>query len=120
MTATDADVPADTVTFSIAGTGADDGAFTITSAARKMSLLFFVEIDESTESLNGGGVSIRQEIEDYRAFRASNAYKRFESVFGASFTGFRLLFIADKTSRATAISRLAAAANISSWAKSRT
>lgn len=77
-----------------------DGAFAIKSESLQKQLLFFLEVDASTESLiNGKDSSIAGKISNYRCFRASDRYLRFEKMFSMNFKGFRLLFLANTTTR---------------------
>jgi len=87
-----------------------DGAFSITRKGEdKKTLLFFLEVDMGTEtiaSMDRDHKDIRQKILNYQALFRSGMYKRYENLFGTNLNGFRLLFLANSTSRLISLCRL--------------
>ena len=88
-----------------------DGVFTINNGdqSQRKSLLFFLEVDMGTEPLaspTAGGRDLRQKILNYQAYFRTNRYRRYEELWGCKFNGFRLLFLANTSSRMAAICRL--------------
>ena len=86
-----------------------DAVFSIKNSKTKKALLFFLEADRGKEvlaSMNRGQKDIRQKFINYQNLFRSNHYKRYEKVFDDKFNGFRLLFIANTTSRFSALCRL--------------
>jgi hypothetical protein len=86
-----------------------DGVFSISHNERNKNLLFFLEVDQGTESIasvkrNKG--DIRQKIINYQRYFRSGRYKRYENTWGCSFNGFRLLFLTNTSNRLTALCRL--------------
>jgi len=77
-----------------------DAAFIITDCEHAKSLLFFLEVDMGTEPLSSeDGGDIREKVNRYKRCFRTTAYKRYETIWGAPLTGFRLLFLADSVSR---------------------
>ena len=86
-----------------------DGVFAIQSKKQNQSLLFFLEIDMSTEPLTSkdpAKESIEQKINNYQNFFVSNNYKRYEEIWESKFNGFRVLFFTNTKERSLAITRL--------------
>jgi hypothetical protein len=84
-----------------------DALITITRAEDQKSLLFFLELDQTTESLSGISTnSIKQKILNYQNFFRYSGYKRYEQTFNCEFIGFRLLFVANTEKRQGNICRL--------------
>jgi len=86
-----------------------DGIFAMTSAAQKMTLLFFLEIDMGTETLSSRDpriLDIKSKILGYQHIFRSGLYKKYEGQFQASLNGFRTLFIADTAIRFEQLCRL--------------
>jgi hypothetical protein len=85
-----------------------DGVFAITHNAQQRTLLFFLEIDMGTESIESRSPDypcIRRKIDQYALCFSSKAYKRYEPVFCSPLNGFRVLFIANTTPRLHALCR---------------
>lgn len=83
-----------------------DGVFMVTSARQSKSLLFFLEIDMDTEPYTrsqSGGSRVLQKIINYQDYFQRDRYKRYEEIFQCEFTGFRLLFLADKPVRMSSL-----------------
>ena len=86
-----------------------DAVFVLKDRARNRSVLFFLEVDCSTEAIASPRRSsndLRQKIFNYQVYFASRRYKRFENVFGTSLDGFRLLVLANTEQRFAAICRI--------------
>ena len=86
-----------------------DGVFMIRSKEQGKSLLFFLEVDMSTESLvskNLNSSSIEDKIKAYRYYFERQIYKRYEKKWRTKFNGFRLLFLANASDRKVKISNL--------------
>ena len=87
-----------------------DGIFSISYEPQQKSLLFFLEADMGTETLTSQNPSrndFRRKILEYQHIFQSQLYKRFESIFGCQFNGFRTLVVADSKSRLSQLCRLA-------------
>lgn len=87
-----------------------DGVFAIWHKRLQKGLLFFLEVDMDTEpvaSMNRNHNDIRQKILNYQAIFRNGYYKQFENLFRYKFNGFRLLFLANSSTRSTSLSRLA-------------
>jgi hypothetical protein len=85
-----------------------DGVFSIASKEQNKSLLFFLEVDMGSESLNSSSLNsnnISTKIKNYRAYFQSQIYKRYETRWNTKFNGFRLLFLTNTTSRRLTLSR---------------
>jgi len=85
-----------------------DGVFSVISKEQNKSLLFFLEVDMGTESLNSSGLNsnnISTKIKNYRAYFQCQKYKRYETRWNTKFNGFRLLFLTNSTSRRSTLSR---------------
>lgn len=86
-----------------------DGVFVITDEASEKSLLFFLEVDMGTETLQSTKQTpgdVRQKIINYQNLFRGNQYKRYEKIFDVDLNGFRLLFITNTLVRMKAISNL--------------
>ena len=86
-----------------------DGVFTITHKKRKMTLLFFLEVDMGTESIASPKRTpgdIRQKIINYQQYFRSDRYKRYEKFWDCKLRGFRLLFLTNTNARLAVLSRL--------------
>ncbi len=86
-----------------------DGVFMIQSKKQNQSLLFFLEVDMSTEPLTSkdpGKESIEQKINNYQELFLNGNYKRYEEELESKFNGFRVLFLTNKKERSLAIIRL--------------
>ncbi|HPF38077.1 MAG TPA: replication-relaxation family protein [Phycisphaerae bacterium] len=84
-----------------------DGVFTITDQRAGKSLLFFLEVDRSTEPLTGNSPgALRQKIRTYQTYFATSGYKRYEEILGTALNGFRLLFFVDTPARLATVCRL--------------
>lgn len=89
-----------------------DGVFSIINKEKNKSLLFFLEVDMGTESLNSNrlkSINISTKIKNYRVYFQSQKYKRYESRWDAKFNGFRLLFLTNSSKRKENISKLVSA-----------
>ena len=97
------------------GTGAastvyPDAVLVLSHRPSLRSLLFFVEVDMSTESVaspSGKPNDIRQKLINYRIALGRKLYKSCERIAGATLTGFRVLFVANTLERAAVLCRLA-------------
>jgi len=77
-----------------------DGVFTISH--KEKTLLFFLEVDMGTETLAStkpGAGDVRQKILNYQSLFRTGHYKRYEQIFDAELSGFRLLFLTNSSSR---------------------
>lgn len=86
-----------------------DAVLGISDSSQQKTLLFFLEVDRSTESLSGAGNkqgTIRQKILDYQTYFRCSGYKRYEKYFQSKFTGFRLLFVCDTDQRSNKLCTL--------------
>jgi biotin operon repressor len=95
-----------------------DGVFSIINKEKNKSLLFFLEVDMGTESLNSSSSNsnnIATKIKNYRAYFKSQKYKRYEKRWDTKFKGFRLLFLTNSVKRKTNISNFVSADNSSDF-----
>ena len=95
-----------------------DGVFTISSKDQNMSLLFFLEVDMGTESLNSGSLksnNITTKIKNYRAYFQSEKYKRYEKKWDTKFNGFRLLFLTNSSKRKNSIANLVSSSKLNDF-----
>jgi hypothetical protein len=86
-----------------------DGIFSISYTPQQKSLLFFLEADMGTETLTSQNPSrndFRRKILEYQHIFQNQLYKRFESIFGCQFNGFRTLVVADSKGRHSQLCRL--------------
>jgi len=87
-----------------------DAVFTITNAARDITLLSFLEVDRGTETLSSPQrvmSDIRQKILNYQWYFDTLKYKRYEEIFKVPFLhGFRLLFLTKTAGRLAALCKL--------------
>ncbi|MBK8943689.1 MAG: replication-relaxation family protein [Ignavibacteriae bacterium] len=84
-----------------------DGVFYIKSEKQNKSLLFFLEVDMGTESLQNQGFksnSIATKIQNYQAHFQSKKYLRYQKKWNTIFNGFRLLILTNTTKRKVSIS----------------
>jgi len=94
----------------VSGNDADDGfipdgVFSIRNEQQNKRLLFFLEVDRSTESIASAQnpVSISQKIRSYRSYFQTKAYKRYEKIWTADLNGFRVLFLTNTPQRKDSI-----------------
>ena len=83
-----------------------DGVFIITNKESEKSLLFFLEVDMGTETLQSTKLNprdVRQKIINYQTLFHENQYKRYEKIFNTDLNGFRLLFLANDLVRMKAL-----------------
>jgi hypothetical protein len=86
-----------------------DAILVLTHRPSSRSLLFFVEVDMSTEprvSPSGKPNDIRMKLVKYRTALARRLYKSCEQITGTTFNGFRVLFVANTQARSAEICRL--------------
>jgi hypothetical protein len=86
-----------------------DAILVLTHRPSSKSLLFFVEIDMSTEPLaspSGKPNDIRRKLVNYRIALAKKLYKGCERITGTPFNGFRVLFVANTLARSADLCRL--------------
>jgi len=86
-----------------------DGVFAITDKTSGKSLLFFLEVDMGTESqtsANRDATTILGKLQAYKELFRSAGYQRYEKILGATFRGFRVLFVAHTYARRVQLSRL--------------
>ncbi len=86
-----------------------DGVFSLGDQETGKMLLFFLEVDQGTETLASGRRSakdIRQKVINYQRYFRHAGYKRYQDLWGSTLNGFRLLFLAHTPARLAAICRL--------------
>jgi len=86
-----------------------DAILVLTHRPSSKSLLFFVEIDMSTEPLvspSGKPNDIRRKLVSYRIALAKRLYKGCERITETPFNGFRVLFVANTLARSADLCRL--------------
>ncbi len=95
----------------VSGNDADDGfipdgVFSIASEKKNKRLLFFLEVDRSTESIVSpqNPVTISQKIKSYRSYFQTKGYKRYEKMWMEDLDGFRVLFLTNTPQRKDSIS----------------
>ena len=79
-----------------------DGVFSILNKKQNKHLLFFLEVDMSTEAIkspNHSTTTIAQKIVNYKSYFSSQQYKRYEKKWNCEFNGFRCLIITNTLSR---------------------
>ena len=87
-----------------------DAVMAITHAGLEKTILFFLEVDRSTEplvSVNGNTKSIDYKFYRYQRYLRSHGYKRYEHFFKAPLNGFRLLVICNSDCRLKQLHNLA-------------
>ena len=85
-----------------------DAVFSIYSKEQGKRLLFFLEVDMSTESITSSKIrtdNINQKINNYKAYYSCNGHKRYENKWKDEINGFRVLFLTNSNSRKGTISR---------------
>lgn len=95
----------------VSGNDADDGfipdgVFSIRNEQQNKRLLFFLEVDLSTESIVSAQnpVNISQKIRGYRSYFQTKGYKRYEKKWMKDLDGFRVLFLTNRPQRKESIS----------------
>jgi len=86
-----------------------DGVFFIKDKETKKTLLFFLEVDMGTETLQstkGNPNTIEQKVLNYQTMFQKKVYKRYEEIFNANFNGFRLLFLTNTLQRKKSLCEL--------------
>jgi len=83
-----------------------DGVFSIANEKQNKRLLFFLEVDRSTESIISvqNPVNISQKIRSYRSYSQTKGYKRYEKMWMEDLDGFRVLFLTNTPQRKDSIS----------------
>ncbi len=84
-----------------------DGVFHIKSENQNKSLLFFLEVDMGTESLQNNGIrsnNIATKIQNYKSYFQSEKYLRYQKKWNTIFNGFRLLILTNTAKRKVSIS----------------
>ena len=83
-----------------------DGVFSIRNEQQNKRLLFFLEVDRSTESIVSAQnpVTISQKIRSYRSYFQSKGYKRYRKMWREDLDGFRVLFLTNTPQRKESIS----------------
>lgn len=87
-----------------------DAVMVLTHRPTQRNILFFVEVDMSTESIaspSGKPNDIRQKLINYRIVLGRKLYKTCERITGSPLTGFRVLFVTNTLERAAVLCRLA-------------
>ncbi len=87
-----------------------DAVMAITHTCVEQTLLFFLEVDRSTESLasmNRNTKSIDYKFYRYQRYLRSQGYKRYEFFFKAPLNGFRLLVVCNSDHRLKQLYNLA-------------
>jgi hypothetical protein len=86
-----------------------DAIFRIRDSEQGKSVLFFLEVDMGTETLASpkrGAKDIRQKVLNYQGLFRSGKYRILDGLWGSSFQGFRLLFLANSPERMAFLCRL--------------
>ena len=79
-----------------------DGVFSILNKKQNKHLLFFLEVDMSTEAIkspNHSTTTIAQKIVNYKSYFSSQQYKRYEKKWNCEFNGFRCLVLTNTHTR---------------------
>ena len=78
-----------------------DGVFTITDNESNKTLLFFIEVDMSTETLISGTLcyDIQNKVRKFQGLFQQKVYKKYNEFFNCQFNGFRTLFLANTEPR---------------------
>lgn len=95
-----------------------DGVFYIKSENQNKSLLFFLEVDMGTESLQSKGQrtnNIATKIQNYQTYFKSKKYLRYQKKWNTIFNGFRLLIITNTTKRKISISNFINSDNLNDF-----
>jgi hypothetical protein len=85
-----------------------DAAFEISSSTKNKALLFFLEVDMSSEPIAAARQkrsSIGKKAVAYLAYFRNRGYKNYEAIFETPFNGFRVLFVTLNQSRMAALCR---------------
>jgi len=85
-----------------------DGVFAIASKDQNQKLLFFLEIDMSTEPITSSNINtetISQKAQNYYTYFLNKGYKRYHKKWNFDFKGFRVLFLTNTAQRKETISR---------------
>ncbi len=83
-----------------------DGVFSIVSKQQNKRLLFFLEIDMSSEAIistDPNSSTIAQKILNYQTYFLNSGYKRYEKKWKCKFNGFRCLFLTNTPDRSQTI-----------------
>ena len=82
-----------------------DGVFSIRNEQQNKRLLFFLEVDRSTESIAStqNPVNISQKIRSYRSYFQTKDYKRYKKMWMEDLDGFRVLFLTNTPQRKESI-----------------
>ncbi|MCF8266255.1 MAG: replication-relaxation family protein [Melioribacteraceae bacterium] len=86
-----------------------DAVFVMDSKKQNKSLLFFLEVDMSTETISSNKNStntIENKIKNYREYFTNKSYKQFEKKWKTKFNGFRLLILTNTTKRKITLANL--------------
>ncbi len=86
-----------------------DGVIAIHDRESGKALLFFLEVDMGTETLDSGrrgGADIKGKIRRYQRIFTEESYKRYERFWKCRFNGFRLLFLTHDEARLGAMAKL--------------
>ncbi len=86
-----------------------DGVFVLKNTERDKALLFFLEVDMSTESHTSrkeDKKNLASKIHKYLRYFEAEGYKRYQKAFECTLNGFRLLFVANSSLRKESICRL--------------
>ena len=86
-----------------------DAVFSITDTSRRITLLFFLEVDCGTETIvspKRAKTDVRQKILNYQSYFKSQKYKRYEKSWNCELKGFRLLFLTNTLGRLSSLCRL--------------
>ncbi len=86
-----------------------DATFSISDRDQRKTVLFFLEVDLSTETLASPHrevTDVRQKILNYGTCFDMLAYKRYEKLWDCQLNGFRLLFLTDTMARLSTLSSL--------------
>ncbi|MFC1550941.1 replication-relaxation family protein [Candidatus Latescibacterota bacterium] len=78
-----------------------DGVFSIFRKDEKKRLLFFLESDRSSESMNvtTDSANLKTKLENYHQYICCSGYKRYEKKWDNLLPGFRLLILCDSNKR---------------------
>jgi hypothetical protein len=85
-----------------------DGVFAIQHQELRKALLFFVEIDMGTEGLTSVAPApgkITRKLQCYEQLFVNETYRRYESIFSATFRGFRMLLVSHDSAHLPALCR---------------